>query len=147
MTSQQLIAFVVFSVVAAGTPGPSNTVLLATGKEHETRRAAGESPTRHGPRPHDATSAERIDWHLETAWGKQTYRRRSSTVEPGFGQIKHNRGIHRFSRVGLAAVDSEWKLINLTGNIMRLFRRTLAGTANPTWSALPQLAHLTPNPT
>ncbi len=133
------------AVAALDTDGP--TVLLATGKEHETRRAAGESPTRHGPPPHDATSAERIDWHLQTAWGKQTYRRRSSTVEPGFGQIKHNRGIGRFSRVGLAAVDSEWKLINLTGNIMRLFRRTLAGTANPTWSALPQLAHLTPNPT
>jgi threonine/homoserine/homoserine lactone efflux protein len=33
MTSQQLIAFVVFSVVAAGTPGPSNTVLLATGAQ------------------------------------------------------------------------------------------------------------------
>jgi threonine/homoserine/homoserine lactone efflux protein len=33
MTPQQLIAFVVFSVVAAGTPGPSNTVLLATGAQ------------------------------------------------------------------------------------------------------------------
>jgi threonine/homoserine/homoserine lactone efflux protein len=33
MTSQQLIAFVVFTVVAAGTPGPSNTVLLATGAQ------------------------------------------------------------------------------------------------------------------
>lgn len=133
------------AVDALDTDGP--IVLLATGKEHETRRAAGEPPTRQGPPPDDATPAERIDWHMETAWGKQTYRRRSATVEPGFGQIKHNRGIGRFSRLGLTAVDSEWKLINATGNIMRLFRRTLAGTANPTWTTLPQLAHLTPNHT
>jgi hypothetical protein len=37
----------------------------------------------------------------------------------------------------LAAVDSEWKLINLTDNIMRLFRRTVAGPANPTWTTPP----------
>ncbi len=132
------------AVAALHTDGP--TVLLPTAKEHENRRRAGQPPTCDGPPPQAATPAERIDWYLETAWGKETYRRRSATVEPGFGQVKHNRGIHRFSRAGLAAADSEWKLINLTGNIMRLFRQTLTGAADPTWSALPQLVHLTPKP-
>src|SRR5947207_9753022 len=31
MTSEQAVAFVVFSVAAAGTPGPSNALLTATG--------------------------------------------------------------------------------------------------------------------
>src|ERR1700694_1830337 len=31
MTFEQAVAFVVFSVVAAGTPGPSNALLTATG--------------------------------------------------------------------------------------------------------------------
>src|SRR5438552_3970774 len=31
MTREQVIAFVLFSVAAAGTPGPSNTLLTATG--------------------------------------------------------------------------------------------------------------------
>ena len=121
-------------------------MLLPEAKEQENRRRAARPPTSEGPPPARASPAERIDWQLETAWGKRTYRRRASTVEPGFGQIKHNRGIGRFSRVGLAAVDSEWRLINLTGNIRRLFRRTLAGTANPTWSDLTQLAQLIPDP-
>lgn len=132
------------AVAALDPDGP--TVLLATGKEHETRRRATQPATCDGPPPADASPAERIDWHLETTWGKETYRRRAATVEPRFGQIKHNRGITRFSRVGLAAVDSEWKLINLTGNIMRLYRRTLAGTAHPTWSTLLHITQPTPQP-
>ena len=132
------------AVAALDAAGP--TVLLPNVKERETRRRAAQPPTADGPPPQGASPAERIDWHLQTTWGKETYRRRAATVEPGFGQIKHNRGIGRFSRVGLTAVDSEWKLITLTGNIMRLFRTTLAGTANPTWATLTPLLHLTPNP-
>jgi transposase len=132
------------AIAALDPDGP--TVLLATGKEHETRQRAAAPPACDGPPPADASPAERIDWHLETAWGKKTYARRAATVEPRFGQIKHNRGINRFLRVGLTAVDSEWKLINLTGNIMRLYRRTLAGTAHPTWSTLPHITQPTPQP-
>jgi Transposase DDE domain len=132
------------AVAALDPDGP--IVLLATGKEHETRRHANQPPTHEGPPPPEATPAERIDWHLETAWGKQTYRRRAATVETRFGQVKHNRGITRFHRTGLAAVDSEWKLINLTGNIRRLFRQTLAGTASPDWSTLHRIAQPAPKP-
>src|SRR5215475_2530752 len=70
------------AVAALDPDGP--TVLLAPGKEHETRRHAAQPPTREGSPPESATPAEQIDWHLETAWGKQTYARRAATVEPGF---------------------------------------------------------------
>lgn len=50
------------------------------------------------------------------------YRRRSPMVESVFGHTKANRGMSRFARRGLAAVDSEWKFIHLTANLMKLFR-------------------------
>jgi transposase len=54
------------------------------------------------------------------------YAKRKSTVEPVFGQIKHNRGYRRFSQRGLTAVDSEWKLICATANLLKLHRHHIA---------------------
>jgi hypothetical protein len=39
-----------------------------------------------------------------------------------FGHTKHNRGIRRFARRGLSAVDSEWKLIAATHNLLKLWQ-------------------------
>ena len=51
---------------------------------------------------------------LATPRGRRLYKKRCATSEPIFGQTKHNRGIRRFARRGLGAVDSEWKLIATT---------------------------------
>lgn len=59
---------------------------------------------------------------LSTPDGKRIYRKRAASIEPVFGQIKHNRGITRLSRRGLAAVDSEWKLICATHNLLKMWR-------------------------
>jgi transposase len=118
------------------------TVLTPAVKEKESRRRAAEEPTREGPPPDGLTPAERIDWLLDTAWGKATYRRRAATVETGFGQVKHNRGFRRFSRLGLPAADAEWKFVTLTENIAKLFRRTRSGQAAPAFSTLARLAHV-----
>jgi transposase len=126
------------AVDALDPDGPA--VLMPAVKEKESRRRAAEEPTCEGPPPDGLVGAERIDWLLGTAWGKQTYRRRAATVETGFGQEKHNRGFRRFSRVGLPAADAEWKLVTLTSNIQRLFRRTLSGQAVPAFSAVARLA-------
>lgn len=56
------------------------------------------------------------------------YALRKITVEPVFGQIKHNRGYRRFSRRGLRAVDSEWKLICATANLLKIHRKQAAAT-------------------
>jgi transposase len=50
------------------------------------------------------------------------YAKRKTTVEPVFGDIKKNKGYRGFSRRGLAAVDSEWKLICTTLNVLKLWR-------------------------
>lgn len=59
---------------------------------------------------------------LSTPEGRRTYRKRAASIEPVFAQIKHNRGITRFSRRGLAAADSEWKLICATHNLLKMWR-------------------------
>ena len=56
------------------------------------------------------------------------YAKRKITVEPVFGQIKHNRGYRRFTRRGLGAVDSEWKLICATANLLKIHRHRTATT-------------------
>jgi transposase/predicted XRE-type DNA-binding protein len=62
---------------------------------------------------------------LDTPRGKRLYKKRAATIEPVFAQVKHNRGIRAMSRRGLSAVDSEWKLICATHNLLKLWR--LAG--------------------
>jgi transposase len=61
---------------------------------------------------------------LDTPRGRRTYKKRAATIEPVFAQIKHNRKIRDLSRRGLAAVDSEWKLICATHNLLKVYRLT-----------------------
>ena len=70
------------------------------------------------------TPAAAMTATLATPRGRRLYKKRSATIEPVFAQTKHNRGIRRFSRRGLAAASSEWKLIAATHNILKLWRHT-----------------------
>ena len=63
---------------------------------------------------------------LATDHGSQLYARRQATIEPVFGQIKHNRGAERFQRRGRTAARSEWRLLAATHNILKLWRHTTA---------------------
>jgi len=63
---------------------------------------------------------------LRTELGSALYRQRMQTIEPIFGQTKHNRRADRFQRRGLAACRSEWRLIAATHNLLKLWRATTA---------------------
>ena len=76
------------------------------------RRRAGE------PDPLTTTMIAKLD----TPLGRKTYKKRAATIEPVFAQIKHNRSIRTISRRGLAAADSEWKLICATHNLLKVYR-------------------------
>jgi transposase len=54
------------------------------------------------------------------------FKRRKAIIEPVFGNIKANRGYRGFTRRGLAAVESEWRLICTTHNLLKL-RAAFAG--------------------
>jgi transposase len=68
------------------------------------------------------TPAVAMTAKLATPRGRRLYKKRCATIEPVFGQTKHNRGIRRFARRGMTAVNSEWKLIAATHNILKLWR-------------------------
>jgi transposase len=82
-------------------------------------------PHHHGPRKlgrRQGPEADRIDRILATRAGRRLYRRRAAIVEPVLAHTKHTRGITRFARRGIDAVNHEWQLIATTHNLLKLFR-------------------------
>ena len=63
---------------------------------------------------------------LATELGKELYRQRQATIEPVFAQTKYNRRIDRFQRRGKGACRAEWRLINATHNLLKLYQHNLA---------------------
>jgi transposase len=63
---------------------------------------------------------------LATEHGQQRYRKRKQTVEPLFGDTKHNSGLYRFHRRGRIKVRLEWRLLMTTHNLTKLHGHRLA---------------------
>ena len=63
---------------------------------------------------------------LETKEGRALYATRKITTEPVFGNIKANLRHRRFSRRGLQAVASEWRLICASHNLLKVRARRMA---------------------
>jgi transposase len=91
---------------------------IATGRQKHGEKVEPAS----GPAPQEASAKEAMQHKLRTEAGREIYKMRKAIVEPVFGQIKERRGFRRFSFRGLKNVGLEWKLICLTGNLLKLFR-------------------------
>lgn len=72
--------------------------------------------TRRSQESHSERMRERID----TDEGRQRYGQRLGVVEPVFGNIRHNKGLNRFTLRGQTKVDGQWKLFALVHNIEKL---------------------------
>lgn len=59
---------------------------------------------------------------FDSAKGRFYYSRRMGTVEPVFGNLRHNLGLDRFSLRGKRKVDTQWKLFCMVHNLGKLFR-------------------------
>ena len=114
------------------------TVLADTGYWHSEQTdqiaAAGtqvlippQSRTRTTPRPGwDTGRYAFMQAVLASPAGSTLYHQRAQSVEPTFGQIKHNRGFRQFRRRGRAAVRAEWRLITATHNLLKLHQHWIA---------------------
>lgn len=91
---------------------------IATGRQKHGEKVDQAS----GPPPEGASAKEAMHHKLRTEAGHALYKMRKAIVEPVFGQIKERRGFRRFSFRGLEKAGLEWKLICLTGNLLKLFR-------------------------
>ena len=63
---------------------------------------------------------KRMDDKLAEPDNAEIYAQRSTTIEPVFGNVKHNLGYRRFARRGLPAVQSEWRLMCTIHNLLTL---------------------------
>jgi transposase len=68
------------------------------------------------PLPHTQRMRERIDSPV----GRARYGRRFATVEPVFGNLRHNKRLDRFTLRGQTKIDGQWKLYCLVHNIEKL---------------------------
>ena len=68
---------------------------------------------------------KRMQSRLATTEGRALYARRKAVVEPVNGQIKEARGFRQFSFRGLDAVRTEWTLVCLCHNLLKLFGHCL----------------------
>lgn len=91
---------------------------VATGRQKHGEPVAAVS----GSAPEPASAKEAMRHKLRTEAGQAIYKMRKAIVEPVFGQTKERRGFRRFSFRGVNNVRAEWKLVCLTGNLLKLFR-------------------------
>lgn len=82
---------------------PVRQVVFFTGKHHK-------------PESHSVRMKRKID----SDEGRRRYGQRFATVEPVFGNIRHNKGLNRFTLRGRRKVDTQWKLYCLVHNIEKL---------------------------
>ena len=82
---------------------PVRQVVFFTGKTHK-------------PESH----TEKMKRRLDSEEGRRRYGQRFATVEPVFGNIRHNKGLNRFTLRGRQKVDTQWKLYCLVHNIEKL---------------------------
>lgn len=106
-------------------------LLIATLKDWKQRKAAQQAGTTTGEPPEDASTLEAMEHRLRTAEGAAAYAKRSSTVEPVFGNHKANRNFPGFRRRGLGAVRAEWSFMNLSHNMGKLFDHWTPGSLSP----------------
>ena len=63
---------------------------------------------------------DRMKRAIDSEEGKARYGRRFATVEPVFGNIRHNKRLDRFTLRGQQKVDTQWKLYCLVHNMEKL---------------------------
>nr|WP_301103305.1 transposase [Propionivibrio sp.] len=68
----------------------------------------------------------RMQQAIDSEEGRRRYGQRFATVEPVFGNIRHNKRLNRFTLRSQKKVDAQWKLFCLVHNIEKLARHGYA---------------------
>lgn len=93
--------------------------LIADSKRHRLEARVATDPAAGEP-PAEASARERMNHRLRTPEGLALYRRRSHLIEAPNAWLKDGRGLRRFSRRGLSAVQSELSVAAAVTNLLRL---------------------------
>jgi hypothetical protein len=93
--------------------------LIADAKRHVIDQRAATDPATGDP-PEDAGPRERMNHRLRTEEGLTLYKRRAPMAETPNAWLKDRRGLRRFARRGLAAVQAELSLACAVTNLLKL---------------------------
>jgi hypothetical protein len=93
--------------------------LIADGKRRTIETRAATDPATGDP-PADAAARDKMNHRLRTPAGLALYRRRDHMVEAPNGWLKDRRGLRRFSRRGLAAVQAELSFASAVTNLLKI---------------------------
>ena len=125
------------NIRSAGLRGRVGTFMADAGYWSEANLAAAEAgrrtrvliaPTsgrKHGSRQALLPGHARMRRRLAHPANRSRYRQRGAIVEPVFGQLKEVRDVRRFQRRGYRACASEWRLLAMTHNLLKLWRRRM----------------------
>lgn len=79
-----------------------------------------------GPIPKSLDPKGRMRRKLRTRRGREHYRLRQQSVEPVFGQIKWNRGLHQLLLRGLEAARDSWRFECAVHNLLKMRTAAMA---------------------
>lgn len=80
-----------------------------------------------GKRDDTQSHTERMKARIDSDQGKRMIAARFATVEPVFGNLRHNKRLTRFTLRGRQKVDAQWKLWCMMHNIEKLAHHGYAG--------------------
>ncbi len=86
---------------------PERTLAKTVSRFHATSKAQDDP-------------AERMRRAIDSPQGRRLYSQRIGTVEPVFGNIRHNKRLNRFTLRGRNKVNTQWHLYSLVHNIEKL---------------------------
>uniref|UniRef100_UPI0035B21A88 transposase n=1 Tax=Methyloversatilis sp. TaxID=2569862 RepID=UPI0035B21A88 len=89
---------------------------LRTPDKTKVRQVAFFRGKRDGVESH----TERMKRRIDSDQGKQMIGARFASVEPVFGNLRHNKRLDRFTLRGRTKVDGQWKLYCMVHNIEKL---------------------------
>ena len=90
----------------------------------------GRQVTRFAPRAKDPSNpSERMRRAIDSPRGRQLYSQRIGTVEPVFGNIRHNKRLTRLNHRGRVKVNTQWSLYCMVHNIEKLSKTGLGQQA------------------
>lgn len=97
---------------------PLRAACLCNAQATRGRQVARFEPRQR--RPDDPS--QRMREAIDSAQGRGLYSQRIATVEPVFANIRHHKGMRRFTVRGQAKVSTQWQLYCLVHNIEKLAR-------------------------
>ena len=84
-------------------------------------QTAARQVSKFHPRQVDpADASHRMRVAIDSVRGRALYSQRIATVEPVFGNIRHNKGMNRFNLRGHSKVNTQWHLYCMVHNIEKL---------------------------